>query len=145
MPQLPGVHDMDGLKTRKAETLRKADVAGLFREEDIRRMARAVTKESTSLTFPAASCPGAGARKTLFHQGRTSCRHHGCQRPPPQHLRVQGQGRVGKLRGVDKLGPKLCLERSAHSRCFHDSSTFLGHPRLVPSIQSPPPVPLRVL
>ena len=53
---------MDGLQMRIAEALSEADVAGLFREEDIRRMARAVTKESTSLAFPATSCPGCGAR-----------------------------------------------------------------------------------
>ena len=51
---------MDGLQMRIAEPLREADVAGLFCEEDIRRMARAVTKESTYLTFPAASCLGCG-------------------------------------------------------------------------------------
>ena len=56
---------MDGLQMRIAEALREADVAGLFREEDIRRMARAVTKESnlSYISRYVMHVQGAGARK----------------------------------------------------------------------------------
>ena len=112
---------MDGLQMRIAEALREADVAGLFREDDIRRMARAVTKGTNYLTFPATSCPGCGRTKTLIHQRArraaimdvsglrsvkhvpSRCRHSTCP--------FKDEYVWANFVGVDKLGLMFCFER----------------------------------